>query len=163
MTPWQRNLGGFGAVMSEVGGLWRGRSTLTLYIATMLIIGLLTPPTPPYAPHICSARVPMMPGAQGLVLTGGHFSNVADNLNRPGRNRGTSRGEQVSQLVSSAGVVEEPQKKPSSKMRVVLLPRAPESDSIMLEEPGSLVVNRGASTHICLQTSRILSFTPGYP
>ena len=141
VTPWQRKLGGFGAVMSEVG-LWRGRSRLTLYIATMLIIRLLTPP---YAPHICSAKVPMMPGVQGLVFTVGHFSNVAGNVNRGGRNR----GDQASQLVSSAGVAGKPRKQPSWKMRVVLLPRAPESDSIMLGEPGRLV-NRGASTHICL-------------
>ena len=70
----------------------------------MLIIRLLTPP---YAPHICLAKVPMMPGAQGLVFTGGHFSNVAGNVNRGGRNRATSRGDQASHLASSAGVVEE--------------------------------------------------------
>ena len=46
----------------------------------------------------------MMPGTQGLVFTGGHFSNVAGNVNR---GRATSRGDQASQLVSSAGVVEE--------------------------------------------------------
>ena len=49
----------------------------------------------------------MMSGAQGPVLTGGHFSNVAGYVNRGGRNRATSRGDQASQLVSSAGVAEE--------------------------------------------------------
>ena len=49
----------------------------------------------------------MMPAAQGLVFTGGHFSNVAGNVNRGGRNRATSQGDQASQLVSFARVVEE--------------------------------------------------------
>jgi hypothetical protein len=48
-----------------------------------------------------------MSGAQGLVLTGGHFSNVGGNVNRGGRNRAASRGDQAPQLVSSEGVAEE--------------------------------------------------------
>lgn len=48
-----------------------------------------------------------MSGAQGLVLTGGHFTNVGGDVNRGGRNRTAPQGDQAPQLVSSEGVAEE--------------------------------------------------------
>lgn len=52
-------------------------------------------------------KASMMSGAQGLVFTGGHFSNVAGDVNRGGRNRAASREDQAPQLVSSEGVPED--------------------------------------------------------
>ena len=48
-----------------------------------------------------------MSGAQGIVLTGGHFRNVAGDVEQGRRNRAAHRGDQVPQLESSEGVAEE--------------------------------------------------------
>lgn len=45
-----------------------------------------------------------MSGAQGLVFTGGHFSNVGGDVSRGGRSR---RGDQAPQLASSEEIAEE--------------------------------------------------------
>ena len=49
-----------------------------------------------------------MSGAQGIVFTGGHFRNVAGDVNQ-GRRNGAAppRGDQAPQLVSSEGAAEE--------------------------------------------------------
>ena len=49
-----------------------------------------------------------MSGAQGIVLTGGHFRNVAGDVRKQGRRNGAApQGDQAPQLVSSEEVAEE--------------------------------------------------------
>ena len=56
----------------------------------------------------CVIKALMMSGAQGIVFTGGHFRNVAGDVNQ-GRHNGAAppQGDQAPQLVSFEGVAEE--------------------------------------------------------
>ena len=99
---------------------------------------------------------------QGLVFTGGHISNVEGNINRGRRHRATLRGDQASQLISIAGVVEETMEETFLEDMSGIIAKGPVVWLNNAGRSGSLA-NQGTSTHTCLQTSRILSlFTLGY-